>query len=117
MDDLFVELRRSSPRDARSLLSEAESHLRDAAEEGRHSGMSPTDTEADAVRRFGAPSVARSDRDRGSSVDACPGTAVAAWSLGALGAIAVGAGGLVVGVMRRAGVSNQFLAGGVDHEP
>ena len=33
LDKLFVELRQSSPRDARSMLNEAEAHLRDSADE------------------------------------------------------------------------------------
>ena len=112
LDDLFVELRRSAPRDARSLLSETETHLRDAAEEAQRSGMSPRAAELDAVRRFGvAPAIASSDRARGR-VDLVRGVIVSGWFLGAAGALAVGASGLVVGVMRLAGASNAFVAGG-----
>lgn len=112
LDDLFIELRSTSPRDARSLLSETESHLRDGAEEATRNGMSLIDAEDDAVRRFGgARQIAAGDRNRGRT-DLVRGLVVSAWSLGALGAIAVGISGLVALAMRVAGVSNQFVAGG-----
>nr|MDQ6927394.1 permease prefix domain 1-containing protein [Actinomycetota bacterium] len=112
LDDLFVELRRTSPRDARSLLSETESHLRDAAEEAERNGIDPIDAENDAIRRFGhARQIAAGDRNRGR-IDVVRALVVSAWSLGALGAIAVGASGVVAGVMRLAGASNEFMAGG-----
>ena len=112
LDALFRELRRARPRDACALLSEAESHLRDAAEEAEGKGMSAADAELDAIKRFGgADQLARSDRNRGMS-DLARSVVVSAWSLGALGAIAVGASGLVAGMMRLVGASNEFVAGG-----
>lgn len=112
LDDLFVELRRTSPRDARYLLSEAETHLRDAAEEANRNGLSQADAELAAVGRFGgAHQSAAEDRNRGRT-PLVRGLLVSAWSLGALGAIAVGVSGLVAGIMRLAGASNQFIAGG-----
>jgi hypothetical protein len=112
LDELFAELRRTSPRDARSLLSETESHLRDAAEEAARNGMTPTEAEAHAIQRYGAArQIAAGDRNRGRT-DLARGIVVSAWSLGALGAIAIGASGLIAGVMRLAGASNQFVAGG-----
>ena len=112
LDELFVELRRSSPRDARSLLSETETHLRDTAEESARTGMTPADAEAEAIRRYGAArQIAATDRNRGRT-DLVGGTIVSACALGALGAIAIGVSGLIVGAMRLAGASNQFVAGG-----
>ncbi len=111
LDNLFVELRKSSPRDARSMLNEAEAHLRDSAGEAERAGQSPEEAEAEAVRRFGqARFVAVADRTRGRWWVA-RGAFVSAWSLGAWGAVAVGVSGLVAGVMRLVGASNQFLAG------
>ncbi|MDQ6910990.1 MAG: hypothetical protein M3Z84_09465 [Actinomycetota bacterium] len=111
LDDLFVELRRTSPRDARSLLSETESHLRDAADEAMCKGMSATDAENYAIGRFGgARNVAAADRNRGRG-DLVRSIIVSAWALGALGAIAVGVSGLIAGLMRLAGASNEFVAG------
>ena len=111
LDALFVELRRTAPRDARSLLSETESHLRDAAAEAQRAGLSPAEAETDAVRRYGgARPMVVADRHRGRS-SLARGVVASAWSLGALGAIAVGVSGLLAGVMRLAGASNGFLAG------
>ena len=111
LDSLFAQLRRSAPRDARSMLSEAEAHLRDAADEAARAGKSPQEAEAEAVRRFGeARLVAAADRARGR-LWVARGTFMSAWWLGAWGAIAVGASGLVAGALRLAGATNQSLAG------
>ncbi len=111
LDNLFAQLRRSAPRDARSMLNEAEAHLRDAAEEGVRAGKSPEDAEAEAVRRFGeARLVAAADRARGR-LWVARGTSMSAWWLGAWGAVAVGASGVLAGALRLAGATNQSLAG------
>jgi hypothetical protein len=111
LDNLFVELRRNAPRAARSMLSEAEAHLRDVADEAARAGKSPEEAEAEAVRRFGeARLVAAADRARGP-LWVARGTFISAWSLGAWGAVAVGVSGLVAGSMRLAGATNRFLTG------
>jgi hypothetical protein len=111
LDELFVELRRSAPRDARSLLSETESHLRDTADASVLAGMAREDAEVDAVTRFGAASqLAARDRRR-SRPELVRGIAVSGWALGSIGAVAVGISGIVAGVMRLAGASNAFIAG------
>jgi hypothetical protein len=111
LDSLFAQLRRSDPRDARFMLSEAEAHLRDAADQAARAGMSPQEAEAEAVQRFGeARLVAAADRARGR-LWVARGTFMSAWWLGAWGAIAVGASGLVAGALRLAGATNQALAG------
>jgi hypothetical protein len=111
LDDLFIEVRAASPREARSLLSEAESHLYDAAAEAERRGMSRVDAEVDAIYRFGgAQQIARQDRWRRRKV--VRPVVISVWLLGALGAIAVGVSGVVAGAMHAAGASNQFIAGG-----
>ena len=111
LDQLFVELRRNTPHAARSMLNEAEAHLRDVADEEARAGMSPEEAEAEAVSRFGdARLVAAADRSRGR-LWVARGVFISAWSLGAWGAVAVGLSGLVAGSMRLAGVTNRFLAG------
>ncbi len=111
LDDLFVELRGTSPRDARALLNETESHLYDAAEEAERAGMGPTEASLEAVRRFGsANQLARRDRKR-AGTDLIRGLIVSGWVLGALGALAIGISGLLAGLMRVAGATNEFLAG------
>jgi hypothetical protein len=111
LDDLFTRLATSAPRQARWMLAEAEGHLREAADEAERRGMTTHDAELQAVERFGdASTVAVADRDR-QRAGLVTKVAVSGWTLGALGAVAVGISGLVAGVMRLAGASNQFLAG------
>jgi hypothetical protein len=111
LDNLFLALRKSAPRDARSMLNEAEAHLRDAADEGGRAGLDAYGAEAEAVRRFGeARLVALADRSR-DRFWLVRGTFVSAWALGAWGAVAVGMSGVVAGVMRLAGATNKILAG------
>lgn len=112
LDDLFVEVRRTSPRDARSLLSEIEAHLHDAADEARRDGMSAAGAEAEAVRRLGDARLIASDDRRRGRTEVLRAAVVSAWCLGAIGAIAVGVSGLLAGAMRAVGASNRFLVGG-----
>jgi hypothetical protein len=112
LDELFAEVRKSPPGQARALLSEAEAHLREAADEGLAQGLTPEEAEQQAVLRFGAArTVARDDRNRGLAGLARQ-VVVSGWSLGSVGAIAVGFSGMVAGIMRLAGASNTFMAGG-----
>ncbi|MDP9072665.1 MAG: hypothetical protein M3N98_00585 [Actinomycetota bacterium] len=112
LDELFAELRHSAPRDARSLLSETETHLRDAAEESVRNGLTPADAEADAIGRYGAArQIATTDCNRGRT-DLVRSALLSAWTLGTVGAIAIGVSGLIAGGMRLVGASNQFVAGG-----
>ena len=111
LDDLFTHLRTAAPRDARAMLAEAEGHLREAADEAGRTGMTTRDAERAAVERFGdAGAVAREDRDR-HRAGIVSRIVVSAWTLGAVGAVAVGISGLIAGIMRLVGASNQFLAG------
>jgi hypothetical protein len=111
LDELFVELRASEPREARAMLNEAEAHLQEAAAEAERRGMTRRAAEAEAVERFGAANqVARADRDR-DGTRLITRIAVSGWSLSAVGAIAVGVSGVVAAVMRELGASNEFIAG------
>ena len=111
LDELFVELRRSPASDARSLLAEAEGHLRDTADALVAGGMRADDAQRAAVERFGAvAAIVRQDRHR-SSVDLVRRVLVSGWWMGALGALATGFSGAVAAVMRLAGASNAFIAG------
>ena len=111
LDKLFVELRANNPRDARSLLSETEAHLRDAADEAERSGLDREHAEQSAVERFGDVGlIAASDRDR-TATHVAVRIALSGWWLGCVGAIAVGVSGLIAGLMRLAGASTTFIAG------
>ena len=111
LDELFVALRTNTPRDARSLLTEAEGHLRDAADEAQRTGLSRPEAELVAIERFGnAHHIANIDRHR-TATHTLTRIALSGWWLGCLGAIAVGASGAVAGLMRLFGASTVFIAG------
>lgn len=111
LDELFLALRTNAPRDARSLLSEAEGHLRDAADEAEGTGLSRAEAELAAIERFGdAHRIAAIDRHR-TATHTLTRIALSGWWLGSLGAIAVGASGAVAGLMRLFGASTVFIAG------
>lgn len=111
LDGLFVEVRTNSPRDAQSLLSETEAHLRDAADEAERTGLPRVEAEVLAVERFGEPGViAAFDRNR-TATHIVGRVALSAWALGCVGAVAVGVSGIVAGLMRLAGASTTFIAG------
>ena len=106
LDGLTVALRRESPRRARHLVSEAEAHLYDVAAELVASGSAPPDAEAQAVARFG--SVYDVARAEARAVPSSRGAAVAKVGmsgllLGSIGAIAVGASGLIAAAIRLIG--------------
>ncbi|MDQ1394195.1 MAG: hypothetical protein QOF30_3172 [Acidimicrobiaceae bacterium] len=91
-----------SPRDVRALLSEAESHLRDATAEGMASGLSQAEAEYDAVARFGTVrSVAAAEARRSSVPLAALVRQVGASGLllGAIGGIAVGVSGILTAIL------------------
>ena len=112
LDDLYVQLGGSPPRDARSLLWETESHLRDTATALERGGLSVLNAETEAVRRFGgAAQLAAADRQT-TRTSLLKGVVVSGWTLGALGAVAVGLSGVIAAIMRFAGASNQFIARG-----
>ena len=111
LDVLFAQLRSARARDARSLLAETETHLRHTADEVERTGLTARDAELVAVERFGdAKVLARDDRAR-HRAGLLISISVSTWALGALGAVAVGISGVVAGLMRLAGTSNQFIAG------
>jgi hypothetical protein len=102
LDELYSKLR-GSPRQARRLLAEAEDHLRQGVDEGLAGGLTLQEAQEHAVSSFG--SVRAVVRAHDSRLRRVPGTAVladlvmAAWKLGSVGLLAVGASGLVVAAM------------------
>jgi len=106
LDQLFVELSATPPREARDLLAETEAHLRDAAAEEVSGGLGETDAEAAAVGRFGPSTLmVRAElRRQGPPLRSIVlATVASGWFLGALGAIAVGVSGLAAAVLRLVG--------------
>ncbi len=106
LDDLTLCLRHESPRRARHLVSEAEAHLYDLAAALVSAGAKGLDAEAEAVARFGsAHEITRAE----GRVAALPTATIitqiglSGLFLGSLGAVAVGASGLIAGLIRLIG--------------
>jgi len=105
LDQLYVALR-TRPREARTILAEAEDHLREAVSDGLAAGLTQPEAEEQAVSSFG--SVRAVVRAHDARLRRLPAIAVlrdvlmAAWRLGAVGLVAVGASGLVAWVMNAA---------------
>ncbi len=112
LDRLLASLR-GRPGDVRRILSEAETHLRDAAAEGVASGLSPDEAERAAVARFG-PVAAVAPRFGLSDVlgarQALGQLIAALVLLGAVGFLAIGASG-VLSLGMRAAWGDSFVAG------
>ena len=102
LDELYGRLR-CPPRDARRILAEAEDHLREAVTDGLAAGLTQQEAEEQAVSSFG--SVRAVVRAHDGQAWRFPGRAVlfdlalAGLKLGGIGALAVGASGLVAAVM------------------
>ena len=102
LDELYGRLR-CPPRDARRILAEAEDHLREAVTDGLAAGLTQQEAEEQAVSSFG--SVRAVVRAHDGPAWRFPGRAVlfdlalAGLKLAGIGALAVGASGLVAAVM------------------
>jgi vacuolar-type H+-ATPase subunit H len=102
LDQLHARLR-CAPRDARRILAEAEDHLREAVTDGLAAGLTEAEAQQQAVSGFG--SVRAVVRAHDARLRRLPTVAVlrdvilAAWRLGAVALVAVGASGLVAGLM------------------
>ncbi len=102
LDRLYAALR-TKPREARRVLAEAEDHLREAVAEGLAAGLSERAAQEHAVSSFG--SVRAVVRAHDARLRRLPTLAVlrdvlmAAWQLGAIGLVAVGASGLIAAAM------------------
>jgi len=102
LDELYSKLR-GSPRQGRRLLAEAEDHLRQRVDEGLASGLTLAEAQQAAVSSFG--SVRAVVRAHDTRLRRVPGLAIladvvmAAWKLGSVGLLAIGASGLVVAAM------------------
>jgi hypothetical protein len=113
LDQLYTRLR-CAPRDARRILAEAEDHLREAVTDGLAAGLTQAEAGEQAVSSFGSVrAVVRAhDRRPGRlpSLAVLRDVAMAAWRLGAIGLVAVGASGLIAWVMNAA-FGRSFVGG------
>ena len=104
LDELVVAMAGSRPRQLRHIVTEAEAHLRDAAEAGEARGLSALQTESEAVARFGAArDVARSEKSLASASSLPRQIVGSALLLGAIGALAIGVSGVLAAVVRAVG--------------
>jgi hypothetical protein len=101
LDRLLIMLP-GTPREVRTALAEADAHLAEDVDRAVARGLSRHDAELDAVRRFGPPELVAADERRWRRA---PATQImregvlTAWYLGAVGGLAIGASGLLVGLM------------------
>jgi hypothetical protein len=108
LDDLVRRLGGGRPRELRYLLSEAETHLRDATAASMAAGFAEYDAEQRAVDQLGSADVlARAElaRQRTPLVELARQTVASAGVLAAIGAVAVGISGIVAAVIRAIGGS------------
>jgi hypothetical protein len=106
LDDLFEAARTLPPRDARYLLAEAEAHLRDAADAAAAKGLPGYEAELAALAAFGTVGdlVPRESRRVRMPLRKLAGQVLrSAMLLGAVGALAVGASGVIAGFIYLAG--------------
>jgi hypothetical protein len=106
LDELLMSARALPPRRARELIAEAEAHLHDDAEAAERGGMSRHEAEAHAVTRFGpASSISAAEQSqRATPLGALARQVVLSGvRLGAVGAIAVGASGMLAFLIRAVG--------------
>jgi hypothetical protein len=113
LDEIVSRWTSGNPRELRALLAEAETHLHEDTARGVASGMSQAEAETAAVRRFGpARDLVAADRRRVRTPVAVlarqlVGTAVL---LGSVGALTVGASGVLAAGIRWLGGA-RILAG------
>ena len=101
LDDLFARLPRHDGQ-LRRVLAEVEDHLRDSAAAGEAAGLQPEDAERTAVARFGAPDlVAAGFRPRFSPWRLGVDLVRTAWTLAAVGLLAIGVSGVVAAFLDR----------------
>jgi vacuolar-type H+-ATPase subunit H len=101
LDQLYARLR-CAPRAARRILAEAEDHLREAVSDGLAAGLTQAEAQEQAVSSFGSVRAvvrAHDERLRRPTAAVLRDVILAVWRLGAIGLVAVGASGLIAGLM------------------
>lgn len=113
LDQLYVSLR-TTPREARQIIAEAEDHLREAVGDGLAAGLAEREAQEAAISSFGSVNaVVRAHAapfGRFPLVAVLRDLAISGWRLGALGLVAVGASGLVAAVMNHV-LGRRFVGG------
>ena len=110
LDELFIEVRASHPREARSLLAETEEHLRDLADAAQRNGLDATTAAQHAVDQYGDPVIIAAADRRRVTTPLLVRVGLSGWQLGAVGAIAIGLSGALAGLVHVLGASDRVLA-------
>jgi hypothetical protein len=110
LDELFVELRASQPREARSLLAETEEHLRDMADAAQRNGLDAAAAAQHAVDAYGDPVIIAAADRRRTTTPLLVRVGLSAWQMGAVGAIVIGLSGALAGLVHALGASDRILA-------
>jgi hypothetical protein len=101
LDQLYAGLR-TTPRQARRIIAEAEDHLREATAAGIEAGLSEQEAQEAAISSFGSVrAVVRAHARRIPPLAVFGELVMAAWKLVSIALLAVAASGLVVLVMNR----------------
>jgi hypothetical protein len=110
LDQLYAGLR-TTPREARRIIAEAEDHLREATAAGIEAGLSEQQAQEAAISSFGSVrAVTRAHARRIPPLAVFGELAMAAWKLTSIAVLAVAGSGLVAFVMNQV-AGPQFVGG------
>jgi hypothetical protein len=110
LDQLYVSLR-TTPREARRIIAEAEDHLRESVEAGLAAGLTEREAQEAAVSSFGSVrAVARAHARRFPPVAVLGELVLAAWKLGSIALLGVAGSGVVALIMNVL-LGRQFVGG------
>jgi hypothetical protein len=110
LDQLYAGLR-TTPRQARRIIAEAEDHLREATAAGIEAGLSDQEAQEAAISSFGSVrAVVRAHARRVPPLAVLGELAMAAWQLTSIAVLAVAGSGLVAFVMNEL-LGPQFVGG------
>jgi hypothetical protein len=110
LDQLYAGLR-TTPRQARRIIAEAEDHLREATAAGVEAGLTEREAEEAAISSFGSvTAVVRAHARRIPPLTVFGELVMAAWKLASIAVLAVAGSGLVALVMNQV-LGRQFVGG------
>ena len=110
LDQLYAGLR-TTPRQARRIIAEAEDHLREATAAGTEAGLSEQEAQEAAISSFGSVrAVVRAHARRIPPLAVFGELAMSAWKLTSIAVLAVAGSGLVAFLMNQV-LGPQFVGG------
>ncbi len=113
LDQLHISLR-TTPREVRRIIAEAEDHLRESVEAGLAAGLTEREAQEAAISSFGSVrAVVRAHARRFPPVAVLGELVMTAWKLGSIALLAVAGSGLVAFVMN--GLLGRQFVGGNPH--